>query len=319
MNQKFLVLYLVFADFLSFFFGEFGFSKISKNFDKKSNEIIFLNSLPKKEEDKLHFLKFYNYQGVSNFQNYSEKPIISATSAILMIPESGEILYAKNISEKRSVGSLGKIFIALYSIKKYQNLNQILEVPKLEIFDDESQVGLFEGDRLSVKLLLRDLLVSSGNDSAWTLSGGFRDEISKKFIDETNLMIKKNLNLENTNLVNPSGIDEEGQFSTAYDIAMASFYLIQNETLKNFVNTSEYTAETSKYGVKKFYNTNQLLSYPYLDIRGIKTGTTDFAGPSLSAYARLSEGSSLICVVLNSENRFQECKNLLTWGSNLKK
>ncbi|GAB4140163.1 MAG: hypothetical protein Fur0024_1130 [Patescibacteria group bacterium] len=296
-------------------FASIGLSNLSKKIEKNNEKQILLPSQKNFANEKITISENLNFKKSSNLEKLSEKPVVEASSAILWIPESGEILYAKNISERRQVGSLMKIFVALYSVEKYQNLDEILIVPNIKISAEESQVGLFPNDKISVRNLLRYALIVSGNDASWTLSGGYKDETSKKFVNETNTMIKNKLKLKNTNLVDPSGIDAENQFSTAFDIANASFYLLQNDFLKSLVNTKEFTAITSKFGTKKFYNTNQLLSYSYLDIRGIKTGTTDLAGPSLSAYAKLHDGNSMICVVLNSPNRFQECKNLLSWGS----
>lgn len=123
----------------------------------------------------------------------------------------------------------------------------------------------------------------------------------------------KMLNLKNTHFTNPVGLDEEGHYSTAFDLAILTKYALHNKDFRRIVRMPNARI-TSLNGriVHEFENTNLLLN-SFLNILGVKTGTTEGAGASLVNLARGPKGQEIIAIVLNSPQRFTENKRLINW------
>ncbi|MCK5617193.1 D-alanyl-D-alanine carboxypeptidase, partial [Candidatus Pacearchaeota archaeon] len=125
----------------------------------------------------------------------------------------------------------------------------------------------------------------------------------------------KSLNLKNTKFTNPIGLDNiENHYSSAFDLAILTKYALKNRTFSRIVQIPRATITSTDGEIKhQFEGTNYLLE-SYLDIRGVKTGTTDAAGQSLINLAHHWNGKRVIAVLLNSPERFQENKRLIDWG-----
>ena len=142
----------------------------------------------------------------------------SATSAILMDQDSNRILYAKDIHNVRSVASISKIMTAIVAIE-----NGKLE-KKITIGDEidkayGSGIYIKKGEKLTLENLLYGLMLRSGNDAALAIAHNVGGSVSK-FVEMMNEMANK-IGMKNTTFNNPSGLDEEdGNFSTAYDMAL---------------------------------------------------------------------------------------------------
>ena len=134
------------------------------------------------------------------------------------------------------------------------------------------------------------------------------------FVEEMNQRAEV-LNLENTHFANPIGLDEAGNhYSTAFDLAILTKYALKNKDFARILQIPRATITSTDGEIShQFEGTNYLLD-SYLDIRGVKTGTTDDAGESLINLARNWRGQKVIAVFLNSPERFQESKRLIDWG-----
>ena len=128
----------------------------------------------------------------------------------------------------------------------------------------------------------------------------------------------KELGLKNTNFVNATGLDAEGHYSTAYDMAMMARELIKHEKILEF--SSIYEDYLRKNTDNSFWlvNTNKLVRfYSYID--GLKTGYTGKAGYCLTATGK-KNGMRLITVVMNEENTDMRTKDtiaMMDYGFNM--
>lgn len=130
----------------------------------------------------------------------------------------------------------------------------------------------------------------------------------------------KELGLKNTHFVNPTGLDEENHYSSAYDMGMIAKELLSHEEILEFSGVYEdYIRQDTpnKYWV---VNTNKLIRF-YEGADGLKTGFTDNAGYCMAVTAKRG-GMRLIAVTLGEENgtvRNNETSELLDYGFNLYK
>jgi D-alanyl-D-alanine carboxypeptidase len=240
--------------------------------------------------------------GVSTF------PMISAQGVIVSDLGSGQVLYEKNSDSPLLPASTTKIVTALTAMDAFQP-DQILTIPQ-GINVEGQKIGLFRGEQFRFEDLLEALLVYSANDAAMALAlnypGGY-----DSFVSAMNEKAK-NLSMVNSNFENPVGLDSAGQTTTAKDLLRVSEVAMRNPVFERIVGlkTVDITDITGK---NKYHlsNVNKLLdSVP--GVAGIKTGWTENARENLVTYIE-RDGHKLIIVVLGSQDRFGETKELIDW------
>lgn len=249
---------------------------------------------------------------LTNFiQGKSEEPQISAKSAIIYDITIDKVLYKKNAKEKLPMASITKIMTAVVALENKKADDKYI-VSK-ESLVGENSMGLSEGEVLSLKKLLYGLILVSANDAAETLAASYKGGRTA-FIKAMNEKAKS-LGLKDTNFTNPSGLEGDGsQYTTSYDLIVITQYALTKFPLfREVVATFNYTIEQTNTH-KAFYlenETNLLTSYP--GVKGVKTGYTPEAGLCLVTYLDYS-GHKIIGVILGSNNRRQEMKDLLDYS-----
>ena len=241
---------------------------------------------------------------------------ISAKSAIVINGITGEIIYEHNAYEQLSMASTTKIMTALI-LAEQEDLKKEIYCTKEMVTVEGSSMGLLVGDRVTYHDLLYGMLLASGNDAANTTAiaiGGTVQNFAQLMNEKA-----KELNLKNTHFVTPSGLDAEGHYTTAYDLALLSSFALKNENFKKAA--SSYTARLC-YGNPPYYRTltnhNKLLK-SYDGLIGVKTGFTKKSGRCLVTAAE-RDGAQIVVVTLNDKNDWQDHKNLLDFGfANLNK
>lgn len=240
-----------------------------------------------------------------------DRPFLTTQSAISYDLTTGRLLYEKNGKEKSPMASLTKIMTAIVAFENI-DVNSSIRVSKNAATVGENAMGLSEGEELSFEELLYGLMLPSGNDAAEALAQGSpmgRDN----FIHEMNKKAE-DLGLSNTHFTNPSGLEGDGaQYTTAYDLLVITKYAMENTLFLKVVGTyNHFIPATNKHKAYDLYNdTNLLTSYP--GVKGVKTGFTFEAGLCLVTYLE-HEGHTIIAVLLNSQNRRQEMKELLDYS-----
>lgn len=233
---------------------------------------------------------------------------LSSRSVYIYDVDSDTTLFEKNGELLLLPASTTKIMTALVAREEY-NLDDILTVPDVSEIEG-FRVGLFDGEQLQVRELLKAALIQSSNDAAYVLAinhpsglSGFVDLMNKKAV---------NLGLRSTLFENPAGFDNETQKSSARDLVIMSKEFMNDEFLKSIVSTKEdtITDSTGEY-THSLYNTHQLLgSDP--SVVGIKTGTTDGANQVLVTQFN-REGHNIIVVIMGSDDRYLETSQLIDW------
>ena len=166
---------------------------------------------------------------------------------------------------------------------------------------------------MRVSDLFEALMLESANDAAETLAeriSGSRD----RFVDQMNERAAQ-LGLEDTSYANPIGLDDPANYSTASDLAVLAFDLMQR---RRFTRVVDLPAAQLESGARPRVvdNRNSLIAaYPF--VNGVKTGHTSQAGYVLIGSARSRNGGSVISVVMGEPSeaaRDADTLKLLRWG-----
>ena len=258
----------------------------------------------------------------------------SANIALLVNTDNGAVIFDKNGNTPAAPASLTKITTAILTLENCQNLDEVITVKQSSINaisgTDSSIAGLKVGEEISIRNLLYCLLVKSANEAAVILADYIGGGDVAHFIDMMNAFAQK-LGCEHTQFKNVHGLDEEGHYTTAHDIARLTYYAMQLPLFAEIVNTAKYTLPaTNKSPVRYLYTTNWLLNkdyktYYYKYAHGVKTGTTAQAGKCVVATAQ-KDGYNYLAVVMGAPHEdvtgdghpdncaLLECKKMFEWA-----
>lgn len=244
-------------------------------------------------------------------QTYADEVLpLTAKSALMYDLTENKVLFAKNTQAEMPMASLTKIMTAIIALENPKPGDRYV-VRKDDIVGEDS-MGLEEGEVLSLKELLYGLFLNSGNDAAEVLAHNYKDGRTA-FVQAMNDKAKA-LGLSHTRFSNPSGLQGDGiQFTTAYDLLVITRFAL--ETFPEISEVSVYEhhiPQTATHKAYDLYNeTNLLTTYP--GVKGLKTGYTPEAGLCLVTYYEGID-HKIIGIILNSENRRQEMKDLLDYS-----
>ena len=228
-------------------------------------------------------------------------PSISAECAVLYDTLDGSLLYGHRAHERHGMASTTKIMTALVALEQY-DLEQAVTIRPEWCGIEGSSIYLKPGETLSVSDLLYGLLLESGNDAATALAGLDPDG---SFVEKMNLKARE-LGLKDTHFDNPSGLDGETHYTTAYELAKLTAVAMENPAFAEIVSTQQ-----KRIGGRTLNNHNRLLSE--IGACGVKTGYTMACGRCLVS-AKEQDGRLLICVTLNDRNDWADHKALYAFG-----
>lgn len=239
---------------------------------------------------------------------------INAKSAILMEVNTGKILYEQNANERLAPASITKIMSLLLIMEAIDDGRITLET-KVSTSEHAasmggSQIWLEPGEEMTVHDLLRATVIASANDATVALAELLYGS-EETFVEKMNERAKQ-LGLENTNFINCSGLDAEGHYTSAHDVAVASCELLKHKLITKY---STVWMDSLRNGESELVNTNKLVKF-YSGCTGLKTGTTGNAGCCLSASA-CRDGMELVAVVMGSptsNDRFNGARKMLDFG-----
>lgn len=255
--------------------------------------------------------------------NAEENLIPNATSGILIEANTGKIIFEKEKDKEVAIASMTKMVAQILILEELEkgsiHLEDKVVVSKNAADMGGSQIYLAEGEEMSIEDLLKGISVASANDATVAMAEVIAGT-EEKFVQQMNKKIKE-LGLKHTYFKNCTGLDEEGHYSSAYDMAMIARYLV-NQHPKILEFSSIYEDYLREDTDNRFWltNTNKLIRF-YNGADGLKTGHTDNAKYCLAATATRNN-IRLIAIVLGEENgkiRNSETMSLLDYGfSNIK-
>lgn len=258
----------------------------------------------------LSIVLMFSFSVVVSAEAESE-PTVSAEAFVLYCADNGQIIYSKNENKKMKPASTTKIMTSLIALEEAASCNKKVTFTD-EMVAEGSSMYLKVGEKVTLSDLATGMMMSSGNDAAnataMTVSGS-----NEKFAERMNERAKQ-IGMENTHFVTPSGLDDENHYSTAYDMALLMTYALENEDFAKLTSQKSTTVDFIEPASKKvtYSNHNRLLSLYEYCIGG-KTGYTMAAGRCLVSAAK-KDDLTLICVTLNDRNDWNDHTALYNYG-----
>ena len=244
----------------------------------------------------------------------------NATSAIMLEASTGEIIFQKNVNEKRPPASMTKMMSMLLIMENIEKGNLTFEeevtASAYASSMGGSQIFLKAGEKMKVEDLLKGIAIGSGNDATVAMAeriAGTEEAFVKLMNDRA-----KELGLNNTNFKNSTGLDVENHYSTAFDMSVIARELVKHKKILEFTGTYEDYLRKDSASPFWLVNTNRLVRF-YQGVDGLKTGYTKEAGYCLTSTAE-KDNMRLITVVMNEPStqiRNGETSSMLDYGFNM--
>jgi serine-type D-Ala-D-Ala carboxypeptidase (penicillin-binding protein 5/6) len=238
-------------------------------------------------------------------------PQLEAKAWALVDARSGDVLGSHAASQRLPIASTTKLMTAYVALKELP-LDQIVRAAPYASIYGESLLELRPGERVSVRDLLYGLILRSGNDAAYDLALAAAGS-EPAFVRQMNLRAAA-LGLSNTHYANPIGLDQAGNYSSAFDLTTLARRLLDEPTFAK-VAASRSAELRSLRPPRRIETINDfLLEAPWAT--GVKTGHTFDAGYVLVGSGR-RKGVELISAVLDTWTataRDAETASLLEYG-----
>jgi len=244
----------------------------------------------------------------------------NAKSAILVEANTGKVIFEKNMNERVAVASLTKMMSQLIILEHIEDgslkWDEIVKTSSNAAGYGGTQIYLQPGEEMSVRDLMKGISMASANDATVALAeriAGTEESFVKMMMEKV-----KELGLKNTNFVNPTGLDEDNHYSTAYDLSIIARELMKHEQIFEFSSLYEDYLRVDTPNKFWLVNTNKLVRF-YEGSDGLKTGFTDLAKYCMAVTAK-RDGMRLLAIVLGedvSKVRNAETTALLDYGFNL--
>ena len=242
-------------------------------------------------------------------------PEITAPTAILIEASTGGVIYEKDADARRSPASVTKIMTELLVIEAIEagviTLDDVVTTSRHAAGMGGSQIFLRQGEKMTVRDLLKGVVINSANDAAVALGEHIAGS-EEAFVALMNSRAAE-LGMVNTNFTNCSGLLEPAEhYSTARDISLMACELLKHDLIREFTTI---WMDSLRGGETMLANTNRLVRY-FEGTTGLKTGFTSLAGHCLAASAK-RDGVEYISVTLGdktSQARFESARLLLSYA-----
>ncbi len=235
---------------------------------------------------------------------------LSAKSAVVMDFLTKDVLYEKNAHQRLSMASTTKIMTALCAIENGK-LDEIVTIDKRAVGVEGSSMYLTYNEKISLENLIYGLMLSSGNDAAVAIALHISGSI-EGFAELMNKTAQK-IGAVNTSFKNPNGLDAEGHYTTAYDLALITANAMQNEKFCEIVATVQKKIPKSEQNHERYLRNHNKMLVLYDGCTGVKTGFTKKSGRCLVSSAK-RDNFSVIAVTLSAPNDWSDHTKMLNFA-----
>ena len=250
---------------------------------------------------------------------------VQSEAGIVMDMDSGAVLFAQNIHVQLPPASITKLLTALV-VAEHASMDEQVTFSHDAVYNVESgsgnKLGLEEGDVLSVKDSLSVMLLQSSNQAANALAehvAGSREA----FADMMNEKAEA-LGCRESNFENPSGLNDEAQLTSAYDMALIGAAAFSDPEILEICSAKKATLPPTKNNTEgRTYSLEHKLvvtedgtsEYYYPEAVAGKTGYTSLAGQTLVTYA-VKDDRRQVAVTLKSTQKthYSDTKTIMDFG-----
>lgn len=240
-------------------------------------------------------------------------PAVSAESYVLYDAGLGLELATHNVDQRLPMASTTKIMTALVVLLRTE-IDDVVTVSEAAAEVGEAEIGLWAGERWTVRQLVTAMAIRSANDAAIALAEHVGGSV-EGFVELMNSEAAR-LRLRNTSFANPHGLDAEGHYSSARDLLTMTLVVMEDPFFRAAVRSAEARFPADPSGVARVASTTNHLLSGFEGAIGVKTGFTARAGLVLVAAAE-RQGRRLYAVVMGSEGEgghFRDAAKLLEYG-----
>jgi len=239
------------------------------------------------------------------------RPIVDAKSAVVYDTRSSRFLYEKNSDMKLPIASLTKVMSAVIILEKL-NLDDIVTIAEDSIKVDGEKQDLYLGEKMTVRNLLKLMLIESSNDAAYALAAYAKNQ-GINFITEMNTKARV-LDMADSNFIDPAGLNDNA-YSTVKDLIKLVEYSLNYREIWDISSEKTAIVESSDEQIKHtVQSTNRLLGL-IKDIIGGKTGYTEGALQCMILVTSIpGYPSKVVSIVLGSHDRFGDIQKLIDWA-----
>ncbi|WP_169081855.1 D-alanyl-D-alanine carboxypeptidase family protein [Paenibacillus sp. PL91] len=234
----------------------------------------------------------------------------NARASALIDVESGRLLYSSNGDKSMRIASLTKIMTAIVAID-HGKLTDMVKTSKRAVGKEGSSIYLQLGEEMSLLNMLYGLMLRSGNDAATAIAehvGGSEEGFVHLMNEKATF-----LGLKQTQFKNPHGLDEDGHFSSANDLAKLTAYALKNDVFAEIVSTKvKKVPNPHEKWEYSYTNKNKMLTM-YEGADGVKTGYTKKSLRCLVSSAT-RHGQQLAAVTINDSDDWSDHRKMLDWG-----
>jgi len=238
-------------------------------------------------------------------------PAVQASAYVVADIDTGDVLVAKAPHARLRPASTLKTLTALVLLPRLKKTDPVVGTDA-DAGIIGSKVGVYPGLRYTVDLLFQGMFLASGNDAVHALAAHDQGGIPAT-IQRMNQKAKE-IGADDTHVTDPTGLDADGQFSSAYDLALFAQAGLARPDFAKYAAT-KYTAfpNAGKGGTYQVANQNKLL-FSYDGALGVKTGYTTLARNTFIGAARRN-GHTLVVTLMNAPHGVTEdASNLLSWS-----
>lgn len=249
------------------------------------------------------FISLFLCMGIYKCEEEPSAVTLNSEAAIIMEASTNKVLFEKDAEKEMAPASMTKIMTLLLIMEEIDKGNlkyddEVL-ISKNAANMGGSQIYLEENSKSTVKELVTSIGIGSANDASVAMA----EKIGGTVENFVNMMNKraKELGCNHTNFMNPHGLDTEGHYSSAKDMALIASELLKHENILEITGTYETTITHQNGKSIWLVNTNSLIRF-YSGLDGLKTGFTDKAGYCLTGTMKRND-MRLITVVMNAKEK----------------
>ena len=265
--------------------------------------------------------EYYEQIQSNAVEGWPEGQAIQASAGVVMDIDTGVFLYSKNCDRQLYPASITKIMTALLTLEN-ADLDAVMTCSSIvyELDENASNVGLSEGEQMTIRDALYTLMLESANDTANALAeyvGGSMEGFAQMMNDRAAA-----LGCTGTHFSNPSGLSADDHYTTAHDYALIAAEAYRNEGFRTLCSTVNYDVPpTNTYEETRYLQNHHRMLISDSDFytswcTGGKTGFTEKAWNTLVTYGE-RDGRRLVCVLLHgngADQNYLETIDLLNYG-----